>query len=51
MKQSSGLLIYRNKNNRTEVFLVHPGGPFWEKKDTAAWSIRVYPDLAKDISS
>ena len=39
MKQSAGLLIYRARNDRIEIFLVHPGGPFWANKDTAAWSI------------
>lgn len=39
MKQSAGLLLYRLKNAKTEVLLVHPGGPFWAKKDKAAWSI------------
>lgn len=38
-KQSAGLLLYRNVPEGTEVFLVHPGGPFWAKKDIAAWSI------------
>ncbi len=38
-KLSAGLLMYRIKNNRLEVFLVHPGGPFWKNKDSAAWSI------------
>jgi predicted NUDIX family NTP pyrophosphohydrolase len=38
-KQSAGLLIYRRRNDRTEVFLVHPGGPFWQNKDAGAWSI------------
>jgi predicted NUDIX family NTP pyrophosphohydrolase len=36
-KTSAGLLIYRNGG--TQVFLVHPGGPFWAKKDAGAWSI------------
>lgn len=40
MKQSAGILLYRRlKSNGVEVFLVHPGGPFWAKKDTGAWSI------------
>ncbi len=39
MKTSSGLLLYRFKNNITEFFLVHPGGPFWQKKDIGSWSI------------
>ena len=38
-KQSAGLLIYRKRLAGTEVFLVHPGGPFWQNKDTGAWSI------------
>ena len=38
-KQSAGLLLYRRKNQTLEVFLVHPGGPFWAKKDQGAWSI------------
>jgi predicted NUDIX family NTP pyrophosphohydrolase len=38
-KQSAGLLMYRRRGGQAEVFLVHPGGPFWAKKDAAAWSI------------
>jgi predicted NUDIX family NTP pyrophosphohydrolase len=38
-KRSAGLLMYRRNNRRPEVFLVHPGGPFWAKKDLGAWSI------------
>lgn len=38
-KQSAGILLYRQINNTPEVFLVHPGGPFWKKKDAGAWSI------------
>jgi predicted NUDIX family NTP pyrophosphohydrolase len=38
-KQSAGLLMYRRRNRRLDVFLVHPGGPFWAKKDLGAWSI------------
>ena len=38
-KQSAGLLLYRNHNEKLEVFLVHPGGPLWAKKDSGAWSI------------
>lgn len=37
--QSAGILLYRMKTNGLEVFLVHPGGPFWQKKDLGAWSI------------
>jgi predicted NUDIX family NTP pyrophosphohydrolase len=38
-KISAGLLPYRWRDGRLEVFLVHPGGPFWAKKDEHAWSI------------
>ena len=38
-KQSAGILLYRRNDRGLEVFLVHPGGPFWAKKDEHAWSI------------
>jgi len=38
-KLSAGILLYRKSNGRLEVFLVHPGGPFWKNKDFGAWSI------------
>jgi predicted NUDIX family NTP pyrophosphohydrolase len=38
-KQSAGLLLYRRGAHGLEVFLVHPGGPFWAKKDLGAWSV------------
>lgn len=38
-KQSAGILLYRIRDARLEIFLVHPGGPFWAKKDAGAWSI------------
>ncbi len=38
-KRSAGLLLYRRRGDAVEVFLVHPGGPFWSKKDLGAWSI------------
>jgi len=38
-KKSAGILLYRIKNNSAEVLLVHPGGPFWAKKDLGSWSI------------
>ncbi|MBS1596544.1 MAG: NUDIX domain-containing protein [Bacteroidetes bacterium] len=38
-KQSAGLLPYRRVGAQIEVLLVHPGGPFWQKKDAGAWSI------------
>jgi predicted NUDIX family NTP pyrophosphohydrolase len=38
-KLSAGLLMYRERQGDLEVFLIHPGGPFWAKKDLGAWSI------------
>ena len=39
-KTSAGLVVYRRvAGNEIEVLLVHPGGPFWAKKDAGAWSI------------
>jgi predicted NUDIX family NTP pyrophosphohydrolase len=37
--RSAGILVYRRRPTGLEVFLVHPGGPFWAKKDHGAWSI------------
>ena len=37
-KITAGLLLYRRRGE-PEVFLVHPGGPFWTKKDAGAWSL------------
>jgi len=39
VKQSAGILLYRNINNLLQVFLVHPGGPFFKNKDAGTWSI------------
>ena len=39
VKRSAGLLLYRFREGALEVFLVHPGGPFWAKKDLGVWSI------------
>ena len=38
-KQSAGILLYRKIDHELQVFLVHPGGPFFAKKDEGAWSI------------
>jgi predicted NUDIX family NTP pyrophosphohydrolase len=38
-KHSAGILLFRFGNEKLEVMLVHPGGPFWAKKDDGAWSI------------
>jgi predicted NUDIX family NTP pyrophosphohydrolase len=37
--RSAGLVLYRRRNGKLEVLLVHPGGPFWQKRDEGAWSI------------
>lgn len=39
MKRSAGLLLYRRREGRVEVLLVHPGGPFWARRDAGAWSV------------
>lgn len=38
-KKSAGLLPFRFHDNKPEVLLAHPGGPFWKNKDLGAWSI------------
>jgi predicted NUDIX family NTP pyrophosphohydrolase len=38
-QKSAGILMYRRKGGVLEVLLVHPGGPFWKKKDDGAWTI------------
>jgi predicted NUDIX family NTP pyrophosphohydrolase len=38
-KRSSGILLYRDREGTTEFLLVHPGGPYWTRKDEGAWSI------------
>ncbi len=38
-KSSAGILLFRRRQNGVEILLVHPGGPFWAKKDDGAWSI------------
>jgi len=47
---SAGLLMYRGSSEGTEVFLVHPGGPFWAKKDEGAWTIpKGLADAGEDL--
>jgi len=36
---SAGLLMFRRRDNKLEVLLVHPGGPFFTRKDEGAWTI------------
>lgn len=54
MKQrSAGLLLYRWRAGVPEFFLVHPGGPFWAKKDEGAWSIPkgLYTEKEKPLAA
>jgi predicted NUDIX family NTP pyrophosphohydrolase len=37
--RSAGIVLHRRVNDRTEVLLVHPGGPFWARRDLGVWSI------------
>ena len=39
VERSAGLLMFRRTGKTVEVLLVHPGGPFWARKDDGAWSI------------
>jgi len=38
-RHSAGIVLYRKRCGVLEIFLVHPGGPYWARKDTGAWSI------------
>lgn len=38
-ERSAGVLLFRLRDARIEILLVHPGGPFWARKDDGAWSI------------
>src|SRR5690242_9393227 len=53
-KQSAGVILYRFGNAGLEVFLVHPGGPFWSRRDDGAWSIPkgefTDPEAAEDAA-
>jgi len=37
--RSAGILLYRKRGGALEVLLVHPGGPFWARRDAGAWSL------------
>jgi predicted NUDIX family NTP pyrophosphohydrolase len=39
VKRSAGILLYRRRGGDLEVLLVHPGGPFWAKRDLGSWSL------------
>jgi predicted NUDIX family NTP pyrophosphohydrolase len=36
---SGGILLYRRRDGRLQVLLAHPGGPFWARRDSGAWTI------------
>jgi predicted NUDIX family NTP pyrophosphohydrolase len=38
-RQSAGIVLHRRRGGQVEVLLVHPGGPFWARRDAGAWSI------------
>jgi predicted NUDIX family NTP pyrophosphohydrolase len=38
-KKSAGVLLFRRRRGHVEVLLVHPGGPFWAKRDEGAWTV------------
>jgi len=47
--RSAGLLLYRRSGGKLEVLLVHPGGPYWSRKDDGAWSIpKGEPDAGEE---
>jgi predicted NUDIX family NTP pyrophosphohydrolase len=49
-KRSAGLLMYRRSDRRVEVFLAHPGGPLFAKKDAGVWTIpKGEPDPDEDL--
>jgi predicted NUDIX family NTP pyrophosphohydrolase len=49
-KQSAGILLFRIVGEAPEVLLVHPGGPFWAKKDLGVWSLpKGEPDESEDL--
>jgi predicted NUDIX family NTP pyrophosphohydrolase len=49
--QSAGFLVYRQRDGKLEVLLVHPGGPYWQKRDDGVWSIPKgeFAESEKDI--
>lgn len=52
MKITAGLLLFRRKESGLEFLIVHPGGPFWSKKDLGVWSIpKGVPDHGEIIES
>lgn len=51
-KRSAGILLYRLTSQEPEIFLVHPGGPFWKNKDAGAWTIpKGEPEEDEDLET
>ena len=51
-KRSAGIVVFKRKDARLEVLLVHPGGPLWKNKDAGAWSIpKGEPDEGEELLS
>lgn len=49
-KTSAGILLYRGRGAALEVLLVHPGGPFWARKDAGAWTLpKGQPEPGEDL--
>jgi predicted NUDIX family NTP pyrophosphohydrolase len=49
-KASAGLLLFRRSRKRLELFLAHPGGPFWRNRDLGAWTIpKGVPEPGEDL--
>jgi predicted NUDIX family NTP pyrophosphohydrolase len=49
-KASAGLLLYRRAAGELELFLAHPGGPFWKGRDNGAWTIpKGVPEAGEDL--
>ncbi|HEU4651424.1 MAG TPA: NUDIX domain-containing protein [Croceibacterium sp.] len=54
MKRSAGVLLYRRNGPALEVLLVHPGGPYWMRKDRGAWQMpkgEIGPDEAPEAAA
>jgi predicted NUDIX family NTP pyrophosphohydrolase len=50
--ESAGLLMYKRVDGQLHVLLVHPGGPFWRRKDLGAWSIpKGEPEPGEDFEA
>jgi predicted NUDIX family NTP pyrophosphohydrolase len=48
-KRSAGLLLYRRGGGTIEVLLVHPGGPFWARRDDGVWSATAAREFAEEL--